>query len=102
MMHPTLHHYLVVAATLFGLGLFTAATRRNPLGMLLGLELVLNAAALNFVAFDHFVTDARAPSGQVFALFIVAFAACEAALALAIVLEVRKTSGSAAADELGH
>jgi NADH-quinone oxidoreductase subunit K len=101
-MHPTLHHYLVVAAMLFGLGLFTAATRKNALGMLLGLQLVLSAAALNFLAFGHFVTDARAPSGQVFALFIVAFAACEAAVALAIVFEARKTSGRTAPDELGH
>ena len=60
MIHPTLSHYLVVGAILFGLGLFTVITRRNAVGMLLGVELVLNAAALNFVAFDHFGAEARA------------------------------------------
>ena len=99
MMQPTLGHYLVVGAILFGLGLFTVVTRRNAVGMLLGVELVLNAAALNFVAFDHFVAEARA-SGQVFAVFIIAFAASEAAVALAIVLQVYRTHRSIAADEL--
>ncbi len=58
-MQPTLAHYLVVAAILFGLGLFTVATRRNAVGMLLGVELILNAGALNFVAFDHFAAEAK-------------------------------------------
>jgi NADH-quinone oxidoreductase subunit K len=98
-MHPALEHYLVVGAVLFGLGLFTVATRRNAVGMLLGVELILNAAALNFVAFEHFTAEARA-SGQVFAIFIVAFAASEAAVALAIVLQVYRTRRSIAADEL--
>jgi NADH-quinone oxidoreductase subunit K len=112
MIHPTLAHYLVVGALLFGLGLFTAATRRDAVGMLLGVELVLNAAALNFVAFDHFVAEGKANgSGQVFALLIVAFAASEAAIALAIVLQVHKThslgghagdGASGAVDELAE
>jgi NADH-quinone oxidoreductase subunit K len=98
-LHPTLAHYLVVSAVLFGLGLFTVATRRNLVGMLLGVELILNAAGLNFVAFEHFTGEARS-SGQVFALFLVAFAASEAAVALAIVLQVYRTHRSIAADEL--
>ena len=48
-------HYLTVAAVLFGLGLLTVMTRKNAVGILLGVELILNAAALNFVAFNHFV-----------------------------------------------
>ena len=99
MIHPTLGHYLVVGALLFGLGLFTVVTRKDALGMLLGVELVLNAAALNFVAFDHYVAESRG-SGQVFAVFIIAFAASEAAIALAIVLQVYRTRRSIAADEL--
>jgi NADH-quinone oxidoreductase subunit K len=98
-MHPTLAHYLVVGAALFGLGLFTLATRKSAVGMLLGVELVLNAAALNFVAFEHFSAEGRS-SGQVFAVFIIAFAASEAAVALAIVLQVYKTRRTIAADEL--
>jgi NADH-quinone oxidoreductase subunit K len=99
MIHPTLAHYLVVAAVLFGLGLFTVVTRRSAVGMLLGIELILNAAALNFVAFNHFVADS-APAGQVFALLILAFAAGEAAVALAIVLQVYRAHRSIAVDEL--
>ncbi len=99
MMHPGLSHYLVVSALLFALGLFTVTTRRNAVGMLLGVELILNAGALNFVAFDHFVAAAKS-SGQVFALFIIAFAASEAAVALAIVLQVYRSHRSISADEL--
>ena len=48
-------HYLTVGAVLFGLGMFTVMTRRNAVGILLGVELILNASALNFVAFEHFI-----------------------------------------------
>ena len=99
-MKPTLEHYLVVGALLFALGLFTAMTRKNAVGILLGVELILNAAALDFVAFNHFVAEPRGPAGQVFALFIIALAACEAAVALAITLQVYRTHKSIAVDEL--
>ncbi len=81
-----LPHFLVVGAVLFGLGLFTVLTRRNAVGILLGVELILNAAALNFVAFEHFV--AGGTSGQVFTVFIIILAASEAAIGLAVVLQV--------------
>ena len=68
------------------LGLLTVATRRNAVAILMGVELILNAAALNFVAFAHFV--AGAVGGMVFALFIIVLAAAEAAIALAIVLAI--------------
>ena len=93
-------HYLTVAAVLFGLGLVTVMIRKNAVGILLGVELILNAAALDFVAFDHFVAEPRGPAGQVFALFIIALAACEAAVALAITLQVYRTYKSIAVDEL--
>ena len=79
-------HYLTVGAVLFGLGLLTVMTRKNAVGILLGVELILNAAALNFVAFSHYVHGLVA--GQVFALFIIVLAAAEAAIALAIVLSI--------------
>ncbi len=99
-MRPTLEHYLVLGALLFGLGLFTVITRRTTLGALLGVSLVLNAAALNFAAFEHFVAGSRGPAGQVFALFIAAIAAGEAAVALALALRVPRDGRATSRDEL--
>ena len=90
--------YLSVAAVLFGLGLFTVMTRKNAVGILLGVELILNAAALNFVAFNHFI--AGGVSGQVFPVFIIVLAASEAAIALAIVLQVYRNYRSIMADRM--
>jgi NADH:ubiquinone oxidoreductase subunit K len=87
----SLPSFLVVSALLFCLGMYTVLTRRNAIGILMGIELVLNASGLNFVAFSRFL---RAPdtvgllSGQIFALFIIAVAAAEVAVALAIVLSL--------------
>ncbi len=85
-------HYLSVAAVLFGLGLFTVMTRKNSVGILLGVELILNAAALNFVAFSHYVEGNV--GGQVFAVFIIVLAAAEAAIALMAIL-VKMSLGTA-------
>jgi NADH-quinone oxidoreductase subunit K len=85
----TLTHFLVVGALLFALGLVTVATRRNAVGVLMGVELILNAANLNFVAFNHYVTGGV--SGQVFALFVIVLAAAESAVGLAIVLSIFHT-----------
>jgi NADH-quinone oxidoreductase subunit K len=81
-----LPHMLVLSAILFGTGLLTVATRRNAVAILMGVELILNGAALNFVAFSHYVHGMIA--GQVVALFIIVLAAAEAAIALAIVLSI--------------
>jgi len=81
-----LEHFLVLSALLFTLGIVTAATRRSAIAILMGVELVLNDAALNFVAFSHFSHGAI--TGQVFAVFVIVLAAAEAAVALAIVLAV--------------
>jgi NADH-quinone oxidoreductase subunit K len=85
-MNVGLHHYLVVSAALLAIGLLTVATRRNAVAVLMGVELILNAASINFVAFSHFVHGAIA--GQVFSVFIIVLAAAEAAIALAIVLAI--------------
>ena len=98
MMEVGLVHYLTVGAVLFGLGLLTVMTRKNAVGILLGVELILNAAALNFIAFDHFVVGGV--SGQVFTVFIIVLAASEAAIALAIVLTVYRNYRSINADNL--
>lgn len=93
-------HYLTAAAALFGFGLFCVLTRRHAVGVLLGVELILNAAALNFVAFEHFV--AGGITGQVFTVFIICLAASEAAIALAIVLQVFRTHKTIVADEISE
>jgi NADH-quinone oxidoreductase subunit K len=81
-----LTQFLVVSGVLFALGLFTVVTRRNAVAILMGVELILNAAILNFVAFSRFVTGDV--GGQIFALFGIVLAAAEAVVALAIVLQL--------------
>lgn len=81
-----LTHYLVVAALLFAMGLICVLTRRNAIGLLMGIELILNSANINLVAFARFVENNI--SGQVFALFVIVLAAAEAAVAMAIVLSI--------------
>jgi len=81
-----LMHYLVVGAALFSAGLVTVLARRNAVAILIGIELMLNAANLNLVAFDRY--GPGGVRGQVFALFVLVIAAAEAAVALAILLNV--------------
>ncbi|GAB4227603.1 MAG: NADH-quinone oxidoreductase subunit NuoK [Deltaproteobacteria bacterium] len=97
----TLEKLLVVSAALFCCGLYTVMTRRNAVAVLMGVELILNAANINFVAFSHFLS--RAMGGQIFAVFVIVLAAAEAAVALAIFLRMFATTGTVevdAADEL--
>lgn len=80
-----LEAYLLVGALLFSAGIVAVLSRRNAIAVLIGIELILNAANVNLVAFDRFGGGIH---GQVFALFVLAIAAAEAAVALAIVLNV--------------
>ncbi len=82
----TLQHYLVVGAALFCLGILAVSTRRNAIWVLMGVELILNAANVNLVAFARFSDSGI--DGQVFAVFVIILAAAEAAVALAIVLNI--------------
>jgi NADH-quinone oxidoreductase subunit K len=91
-------HYLTVAAVMFGFGLLTVMTRKNAVGILLGVELILNAAALNFIAFQYFVVGDV--GGQIFTVFIIVLAASEAAIALAIVLTVYRNIRSIMSDRM--
>src|SRR5947207_13968065 len=89
--HVGLQHYLVLAAILFVCGVLTILVKRNAIGILMGVELVLNAANVNLVAFNRFAhghdaNGALRLDGQVFAIFIIVLAAAEAAVALAIFL----------------
>ncbi len=80
-----LSHYLILGALLFVCGVVCMATKRNAIGVLMGVELVLNGANVNFVAFAAH-NPAFQLEGQVFALFVIVLAAAEAAVARAIVL----------------
>jgi len=82
-------HYLVVAAVLFCGGLFTMMTKRNAVGILIGVELVLNSANVNLVTFDRYLGPGRL-DGQITALFVIVLAAAEAALAVGICINVYK------------
>ena len=81
-----LPHFLIVGAILFALGMVTVVTRRNAVGILMGVELILNSANINYLAFARY--SAGGYDGQVFALFVIVLAAAEAAIALAIVLAI--------------
>jgi NADH:ubiquinone oxidoreductase subunit K len=84
-MNPTLSHYLMLSALLFCVGVYGLLTRRNLIAMLMSVEILLNSAAVNFVAFHHFRFGGHV-AGAVFPLFIIAVAAAEAAVVLAIVI----------------
>lgn len=84
-----LTHYLVVAAVLFATGLFTMMTKRNAIGILIGVELVLNSANVNWAAFDRYLGPGKL-DGQLTALFVIVLAAAEAALAVGICINVYK------------
>jgi len=85
MSEPTLLHFLILGAILFALGIFGLLTRRNAVGVLMSIELLFNAAAINFVAFAKYVAP-DGLAGQVFAIFIITVAAAEAAVGLSIVM----------------
>lgn len=99
-MNVGLEHYLTVGALLFGLGVFAVMTRRNAVGLLMGVELILNAANVNFVAFARYVGHGL--DGQVVAAFVIVLAAAEAAVALAIVLAMFRNFGTVHVDAVSR
>ena len=88
---------LILAAALFSLGFYAVLTRRNAVAVLMGVELILNSANLQFAAFSRFATGKL--DGQVFAIFVIVLAAAEAAVALAIVLALYHNARSIQVDE---
>ncbi|HEX6439018.1 MAG TPA: NADH-quinone oxidoreductase subunit NuoK [Candidatus Binatia bacterium] len=78
--------YLIIGAVLFSLGLLCVLTRRNAISVLMGVELILNSANINYVAFSHFGSGNL--DGQIYAMFVIMLAAAEAAVGLAIVLAI--------------
>lgn len=92
-----LEHYLIVAAALFSLGLYGMLTRKNAINVLMAIELIFNSANINLVAFSRFVTGDT--EGQIFALFVIVIAACEAAVALAIIMSLYRLLKDVSLDE---
>ena len=90
----TLQHVVLLALVLFCIGLYGVLARRHLIGILIGAELMLNAASLNFMAFNYWVVE-NPSFGQVIVLFIIGLAAAEAAVALSIVLAVYRSFRSA-------
>jgi NADH-quinone oxidoreductase subunit K len=93
-----LSHYLIVSAILFALGLYAIATRRNAILVLMGVELVLNAANINLIAFSRY--GGVNLDGQVAAVFVIILAAAEAAIALAIILNIYQRFQTINVDEV--
>ncbi len=106
MTHLSLHCFLAVGAVLFLAGLYAVMTRRNVVWILMGVELILNSASLNFTAFSRYLRHPAgvAPeTGMIGSLFVIILAAAEAAVALAIFLGIyRNFRGTIQTDDLGE
>ncbi|HKV43881.1 MAG TPA: NADH-quinone oxidoreductase subunit NuoK [bacterium] len=95
----TLVHYLVLSALVFCLGLYAVVTRRNGVAILMGIELMLNAANINLVAFNKYGAPG-AMQGQIFALIVITLAACEAAVGLSLILAAYRRLETIYVDEI--
>jgi NADH-quinone oxidoreductase subunit K len=93
----SLEDYLVLGAVMFICGVICALSRKNAIGVLMGIELILNGAGLNFIGFSRFTGNQL--DGQMFALFIIVIAAAEAAVALSIVLRIYHNRSTIEMDE---
>ncbi|MDQ3460406.1 MAG: NADH-quinone oxidoreductase subunit NuoK [Deinococcota bacterium] len=93
----TLNHFLSLSALLFAVGLYGVLTRRNLIAILIAIEVMLNAVLINFVAFGRYGDNAQ---GDLFALYVIAVAAAEVAVGLAIFLNVFRANGWVMVDVL--
>ncbi len=93
MMEPGLYHILFISAALFFIGIFGFFTRRNLITMLMSIELVLNSVCLNFIAFNKYLWPNKM-DGLFFTVFIIAIAAAEAAVAIAIIINLYRSHNS--------
>jgi NADH:ubiquinone oxidoreductase subunit K len=96
----TLQYVLVISAALFCVGLLAALSRRHAIFILIGIELMLTAANLNFVAFWRFGPQSSSPTGVMVAIFAIAIAAAEAAVGLALIIAVYRNCRTTNVDEL--
>jgi NADH-quinone oxidoreductase subunit K len=101
-MTPTLQLFLVISAALFSIGLLAALSRRHAIFILIGIEMMLAAANLNFIAFWRFSPQSQTPTGVMIAIFSIAVAAAEAAVGLALVLAVYRHCRTTNVDHLNQ
>src|SRR3989338_6400677 len=94
----SLAHYLTLGALLFLIGMFGALTRRNIIGILMSIELMFNAANINLAAFNHFLHP-QGVAGQAVALFIIAVAAAEVVVGLALVFAIHRNTETVYVEE---
>lgn len=95
----SLHHYLLLSALLFCIGLFGALSKKNAIGILLCIEIMLNAININLVAFTKYLTPGDI-TGQVFAVFVIIVAACEIAVGLALIIAIYRDRSHIEVDKL--
>ena len=95
----SLQSYLIIAAMLFSMGIYGVVTRKNAIAILMGIELILNSANINFIAFNRFGGMDRL-DGHIFAIFVIVLAAAEAAVGLAIIVIYYKNKGSINVDQI--
>lgn len=96
---PIFHLY-IISTLLFSVGLMVVIMKRNAIMMLMGIELMLNAANLNLIAFNQKIPNEL--DGQLFSLFVMVIAVCETAVGLAIILQVYRHYGTSAPDEINE
>jgi NAD(P)H-quinone oxidoreductase subunit 4L len=99
-MTPGLEHFLTVSALLFCLGLAVALSKRNAIGVLMGVELMLNAVNLTLIAFSRFTISDRPIAGHTFVVFVLTVAAAEAAVALALAVSVYRNRETVDVDQI--
>jgi NADH:ubiquinone oxidoreductase subunit K len=99
-MSPTLQYFVMISAMLFSIGLLAALSRRHAIFILIGIEMMLAAANINFIAFYRFSPEPQQPTGLLVAVFAIAIAAAEAAVGLALVISVYRHYRTTSVDKL--
>jgi NADH-quinone oxidoreductase subunit K len=97
---PSLRHFLVLGSILFALGMYGVLSRRNAIGILLSIELMLNGVNVLMVAFSRYLPSDQELAGQMFAIFIITQAAAEAAIGLAIIIAIYRQRRTVQVDQL--
>ena len=92
-------HFLILSGILFSLGIFGALTRRNAIGILMSIELILNAANINFVTFSRSLPE-NSELGQIFAIFVIAIAAASAVIGLVLVISITRKAKTVLVDKM--
>lgn len=95
----TLYHYLILSLALFCIGLYGAVVKKNAIAVFMGIELMLNSVNINLVAFNHFLKP-DVLTGHTFAIFIIAVAASEVAVGLAIILSLYRHRKTTTVDDI--